>query len=222
MVKKIDPTPLSPKQLQEYREWLAELAAEAAATGEYGQCDPEVWAYFDPHTGTGEQILSSLTERELFEPVLATMDRPGHTPDFDRVYVIYRKYLSWRYGSMNVVKFRARTLYKQRAAKRLCPPDWPSRVSVAPLLEQYEAKGTPATAEQRTAVEAICEKVRKSGQPIRPETLSNETRCLLNTLGGSWRKAFTLMGIPVAEKKHQGNVQSVNDMAKAKTKRSGC
>lgn len=214
MERRIDPTPLTPKQLQEYRKWLAELAAEAAATGEYGWCDPEVWEYFDPHTRTGEQILSSLTERELFEPVLATMDHPGHTPDFNRVYVIYRKYLSWRYGSMNAVKFRARALYKQRAAKRLCPPDWLTRVSAAPLIAKCEEQGISVSREERARLEALCAGIVKRGQPVLPETLPADTRGFLNRLAGSWRNALELMGIPVVTKQQMPNVQSNKDKRK--------
>lgn len=198
---------LTARELREYKEWLADLAAEAAETGDYGACDREVWEQFDPDGPVGAQIFGSLSERELMAPVLATMDRPGHTPQFDKVYVIYRRYLNRRYGTMNDAKFRARILYKRKQEAELCAPGWQERIAPEALLADCRERGAEVSEEDRARLAAFCAAAARRKSPFVDDQFPKEYRTFLNALAGNWRRALRIMGIPVAARRQASGVQ---------------
>lgn len=167
----------------------------------------------------GSQIWSAFTEDELFAPVLKTMDRSGHTPQFDRVYCIYRKHLTKRYGSINTITFRARALYKRKRDAQLCSPEWPERVSAAPLLAYCQEYGTDISEAHRAAVENLCAEAVRNRKPIDSMEVPPDTRGLLNALAGNWRRGYVLMGIPLVRKGQMRNIRRSKDRAKGKEKK---
>ena len=100
MQKETSMPTMTEKELFGYRQWLAELNSEAAEeSGDFNSCDPEVWEQFDPESSCGSQIYHSFRDEELLDVVIATMGRQGRKPRFDRIHIIYRRYLRLRFGS---------------------------------------------------------------------------------------------------------------------------
>ena len=188
---------LSQRELGEYRQWIADLEEEAREQGgSLEACDPEVWALFEPRGEPGRQIYASFSDGELLDLLLRTMDRPGHSPRFEELHVIYREYLRLRFHGLDAAKRLARTRRKQLEEERRWPWDWPDRVSPQPLLERLEQRGRTAGPEDLALLEELCGQARATGLP--PE-LSAPARERLERLCRC-KTALELMGIPALDK----------------------
>lgn len=183
---------LTERELDGYRQWIAELEEEARAEGSMGTCDPEVWEQFCPGSETGRQIYASFSDEELLDLLIRTMDRPGHKPRVEEIHCIYRAYLSLRFGGLHIAKERARARRKQLREREKWPWDWPERVSPQPLLEKLARRGRAANPEDRRLLEKLCKEARERGEPPK---LTPDERRRLDRLGGC-RTALELMGIP--------------------------
>lgn len=181
--------PLSEKEHQSYCQWIRELEEE----GGPDFCDGQVWDCFDPTTADGHRVYSSFTDEELLDRLIETVDRPGKSPRFDRIHVIYRRYLQLRFRGLNNAKECARTRMKQQEEYRRWPADWHTRVSPVPLLEKLEQKGRTVSDEDRALLEEICRQARETAMPPH---ISISVRDRLKKLMDS-KSALELMGIPV-------------------------
>ena len=187
---------LSEKELNSYRQWAAELQEESQQPGGSCSCDPEVWEYFNPAFPCGKQIYESFTDEELLDVVLSTMERPGHSPQFQEIHEIYRRYLSRRFGSLSRVKEAARIRYKRRRDEQRWPWDWPERVSSAAALDYCRQRGLSLSREEQTLLEHLCQVARYTRLP--PVLSQAQIHCL-QRLGGL-RQMLELMGIPRLER----------------------
>ena len=183
---------LTEKVLLGYREWLMDLGQEAEESGNFNTCDEEVWEQFDPASDTGRQVYQSFSDEELLDLLIATMDRQGHKPRYDRIYTIYRRYIQTRFGGLNNAKDRARIRMKQQEEEAKWPPDWHTRVSVAPLLTKLEKKGKAPTGEELGLLESLCKEARETGMP---PYISISIRDRLNKLM-DYKSVLETMGIP--------------------------
>lgn len=180
---------LTKKELLGYRQWLSELEEE----GELDSCDSEVWECFDPQTAVGAQVYQSFTDEELLNLLITTMGQQGRKPRFDRIHVIYRRYLHQRFGGLNNAKECARVRIKQLEEQKRWPPDWHTRVSTGPLLARLEKKGRAVSGEDLELLERLCREARET---TLPPYISISIRDRLNKLMDS-KSALELMGIPV-------------------------
>ena len=187
---------LSEKELTGYRQWAAELQEESQQPGGSCRCDPEVWEYFNPAFPCGKQIYESFTDEELLDVVLPTMERPGHTPRFQEIHEIYRRYLARRFGDLSRAKELARIRYKRRRDEQRWPWDWPERVSAEPALNYCRQRGLCLSREELALLKHICQMARYTRMP--PALSQAQIRCL-QRLGGV-RQTFELMGIPRLER----------------------
>lgn len=183
---------LSEKELTGYRQWAAELQEESQQPGGSCRCDPEVWEYFNPAFPCGKQIYESFTDEELLDVVLPTMERPGHTPQFQEIHEIYRRYLSRRFGNLSRAKDAARARYKRGRDEQRWPWDWSERVSPEPVLSYCRQRGILLSTEERALLEHLCRTVQYTRMP---PMLSQEQDRQLRRLGGA-RQMLELMGIP--------------------------
>lgn len=188
--------PLSEKELNSYRQWAAELQEEARSGGGGYHCDAEVWEYFNPASPRGRQIYKSYTDEELLDVVTATMDHPGHTPQFQEIHEIYRRYLSRRFGGLSGAKAAARRRYKRRRDELRWSWDWPERVSVEPVLERFRQRGLQISKAERAILERLCQTAKDTRMP--PELSPDAIRCLQRL--GNVRKTLEQMGIPRLER----------------------
>lgn len=189
-------TPLSEKELNGYRQWAAELQAESGEPGGSCSCDSEVWEYFNPVTPCGKQIYESFTDEELLDILLPTMKSPGHTPQFQKIHEIYRRYLLRRFGNLARVKEMARVRYKRRRDERRWPWNWPERVSVEPALDFCRKRGIRLSAEEQTVLIQLCQAAKYTRMP--PVLSQEQLRCLQRL--GSVRQLLERMGIPYLER----------------------
>lgn len=187
---------LSEKEVNGYRQWAAELQEESQQPGGSCRCDPEVWEYFNPAFPCGKQIYESFTDEELLDVVLPTMERPGHTPQFQEIHEIYRRYLARRFGDLSRAKELARIRYKRRRDEQRWPWDWPERVSAEPALNYCRQRGLCLSQEEQALLKHICQVARYTRMP--PALSQAQIRCL-QRLGGV-RQTFELMGIPRLER----------------------
>ena len=187
---------LSEKELKGYRRWAAQLQEESREPGGSCSCDPEVWEFFDPAFSTGKQIYESFTDEELLDVMIATMNRPGHTPQFQEIHELYRRYLSRRFGDLARAKRAARIRYKQLRDESRWPWDWPDRVSPEPVLDRCRKRGISLSDKETALLEQLCRAARYTRMP--PVLSSEEARCL-QRLGGA-RRTVELMGIPQLER----------------------
>ena len=193
---------LTKRQIGEYKQWIAELAEEAGQPGgDPDVCDREVWAYFDPRGAVGVQIYQSFSDEELIATLFPTMDHPGHKPRFEEVYIVYRRYLKLRFGGLEAAKRKARTRYKQIRDEQKWPPDWPERVSPDALLAHCRERGVEVSMDDQLELERFCSTIQRERKPLCHEELSGSQCAWLAALGGSWKKALDLMGIPVLNKR---------------------
>ena len=188
--------PLSEKELMGYRQWAAELQEEAREPGGSCSCDSEVWEYFNPAFPCGKQIYESFTDEELLDILLPTMECPGHTPQFQEIHEIYRRYLARRFGDLSRAKELARIRYKRRRDEQRGPWDWPERVSAEPALNYCRQRGLSLSREELALLKHICQVARYTRMP--PALSQAQIRCL-QRLGGV-RQTFELMGIPRLER----------------------
>lgn len=188
-MKEIQQKSLSEKEHQSYRQWIQELEEE----GGPDFCDSQVWDCFDPETAAGHRVYSSFTDEELLDRLIDTVDHHGKKPRFDRVHVIYRRYLQLRFKGLNNAKECARVRMKQLEERRRWPADWHTRVSPVPLLEKLEQKGHLVSAEDRELLEMLCSQARETAMP---PYISISVRDRLKKLMDS-KSALEMMGIPV-------------------------
>ena len=189
-------TILLEKELNSYRQWAAELQEEAREPGGSCNCDSEVWEYFNPAFPCGKQIYESFTDEELLDMLLPTMEYPGHTPRFQEIHEIYRRYLARRFGDLSRAKDLARIRYKRRRDEQRWPWDWPERVSAEPALNYCRQRGLCLSQEEQTLLKHICQVARSTRMP--PALSQSQVR-YLQRLGGV-RQIFELMGIPRLER----------------------
>lgn len=180
---------LSEKELLGYRQWLCELEEE----GELDSCDSDVWECFDPQSAVGAQVYRSFSDEELLDRLIATMGHQGRKPHFDRIHIIYRRYLRLRFGELNNAKESARARLKQIEEQKRWPPDWHTRVSTGPLLAKLEQKGRAVSSEDMELLERLCREARETALPPH---ISITVRDRLNKLMDS-KSALELMGIPM-------------------------
>jgi len=183
---------LTERELLGYREWLMDLSREAEESGDFNTCDEEVWEQFDPAFDTGMQVYQSFSDAELLDFLIATMDRQGHKPRYDRIFTIYRRYIQTRFGGLNNAKDRARIRMKQQEEEVKWPPDWHTRVSAAPLLAKLEKKGKNPSEEEWLLLESLCKEAQETGMP---PYISISVRDRLNKLM-DYKSALETMGIP--------------------------
>lgn len=206
--RKTKEPPLSQRQLKEYKQWIAELAEEARQPGgDPDVCDHEVWNYFNPRGRIGAQIYQSFSNEELIATLFPTMDHPGHKPRFEEVYIIYRHYLKLRFGGLEVAKRKARTRYKQMRDEQKWPPDWPERVSPDAFLAYCRERGSEVSMEDQAELRRLCSDIQREYRPLSQEELSGPMCSWLTGLGGSWKKALDLMGIPVLNKRQRFHLE---------------
>lgn len=196
---------LTPKQLEGYRQWLAELEEEArAAPAGLNRCDAEVWQYFRPDRPTGSQVYHSFYNEELLDILIGTMNRAKRSPHFGKVYTVYRCYLELRFHGMGNAKSQARLHIKQKKAERAWPADWPQRVSVEPLLSAMERRGTPLNPADREMLCKLCDAARETGLP---PTVDRAVQSRLDRLCGCGN-ALRLMGIPTLGERSLRHMQA--------------
>lgn len=91
---------LSLREIQGYREWIADLAAEALLPeGDLQYCDPELWSYFDYTTVIGSQVYRSYSDQELLALLQQAQQRLGYCPRKRDLYCVYQRYIRYRFGS---------------------------------------------------------------------------------------------------------------------------
>lgn len=184
---------LTARQIAEYRQWLKELDQEAHEPGgDVTRCDPEIWSDFDPSRPTGRQIYESYSDAELLDILIRTMQRPGHSPRFEEVYCIYKKYLHKRFEGLHNAKDRAKTRMKLLQNQEKWPPDWPEHVSTEPLLEKLRERGKNISKEDLVLLTRLCEEARRTGLP---PVITPSVRQRLERLYGC-TQTLELMGIP--------------------------
>lgn len=69
---------LTGKQIEGYRQWLAELEEETLETGDADCFDKDIWEIFTPTSPVGRQIYMSYSNQELLDCLLKTMGPPGY------------------------------------------------------------------------------------------------------------------------------------------------
>lgn len=184
------------KELESYRQWLAELDEEAHGPGgDLRKRDDDIWTIFNPAHWSGQQIYESFTDEELLDIVIRTMNHHGHRPDFEDIHYIYLKYLKDRFGSQDKIKVLAKTRLKNLRNEQAWPVDWPDRVSPAPVLEH--PKKHPFTEDDAAMLKNICERVHRSASL--PD-LTPEEKARLDKLGGV-NRILKEMGIPALKER---------------------
>ena len=177
---------LTQRELEEYREWIADLALEGEA------CDDELWALFSPDRSTGRQICASYCDEELLDHVLETMERQGHKVRREEIYCVYRRYLEARFGSWRQIETAARALKNRRDRQQVEESRVDGRASVERLLAGCDR---PLSALDIAALEELCAQAKALGRaPARGEIRLAVFR-RVNKLFGSWKQALRGMGI---------------------------
>lgn len=183
---------LTPKEIQGYRKWLAELDEEAHSKGgSCNICDAEVREIFDAQSDIGRQVYDSFTDEELLEIILASGHKPGE-PKLNDIYYIYQQYIKLRFdGWINARdKVREYRLFKQIIAK--WPAGWYQKVSTQPLLDKLRESGIEPDRETVALLEGLCREARKTGCPPRiPASVRKTINRVYNCSA-----ALELMGIP--------------------------
>ena len=192
---------LSPKELEGYRQWLAELSAEAGAPGgDLGHIDEALFPCFAPKRPVGRQVYRSFSDEELLEPVLRTMDHPGHKPRLDQVYCVYCWYLKERFGTVRDVCWKARARWKQRRDEVNWPADWPERVAPQELIAYCGGRNYAPTQAELQTLEEFCARIRRRRCPLPEDQAPAEFRQLLARAGCTWDRGMRLLGVPVLRK----------------------
>lgn len=191
--------PLTEKELAGYRQWLAELAEEAAEPGgDPTTCDREVAEYFSLKTSCGKQVYESFSDAELLEIVIKLIDHHGHKLNYANVYCIYKTYLRKRFGNLPDVASKARTELKLRKNKERWPPDWQERVSLQALLDAPRNRRSSPRQADLEFLNRLCEASKRSGYP---PNLTGTERQRISRMGlGSLKFVLETMGIPCLDK----------------------
>lgn len=188
---------LSEKQLSGYRQWLAELDAEAQEPGgDLRVCDREIWEYFDPKGEIGRQVYESYTDEELLDRLIETMRHPGRSPRYEQLYCVYKAYLKLRFNGLHNAKDKARARMKRLEDQEKWPPDWHERVSVQPLVDDLTRRGRELTGDELLLLERLCQEARKTGLPPH---ISLSIRKRLEPICPP-AQALERMGIPILSK----------------------
>ena len=183
---------LTKKELASYREWLAELDAEARKSGgDLTNCDEDLWRIFSPRCWIGKQVCASFSDEDLLDIALRSMDQKGHKVETDNIYCIYLEYIKCRMGLGRKMMDRVRARRKNLRNEQRYPLDWPEHITIKPLLKQYLKN--PLT----EADIALLEDIRRRAQASRmiPE-LTPEEKNQLDKFGGAGQ-AMKMMGIPI-------------------------
>lgn len=186
---------LTARELDGYRQWLKELDEEAREEGGCLQsCDRELWPYFSPKAPCGKQVYESYTDEELLDILIRTMHRPGHSPRYEEVYCVYLVYIKLRFQGLQQAKALARRRLKRLELRRRWPPDWPARVSSAPVEAQLLRRGFQEDSPEIALVRSLCVSCRLEGLP---PALTADTRQKIEELGcGDAAHVLQRMGIP--------------------------
>lgn len=192
---------LSQRELNGYRQWLAELEEEMSDTPGLSQrLDGDLTLYFSPECPIGRQVYTSFSDEELLEPLVETMEGRNGLPRPERLLCVYRWYLEKRFGSLHHACWRARGRSRQKAAEGMWPADWPERVDMEPFLERCASRGLILDGDDRAGLGTYCAMVRRTGQPPSRTDLPEEVSRLFERAGCTWQTGLELLGIPALSK----------------------
>ena len=80
-IQKVVHRKLTKRQLEGYRQWIAELDEESRKLGGGSEsCDSELYRYFAPDQVVGRQVYESFSDEELLDIMIRTMHHQGHKP----------------------------------------------------------------------------------------------------------------------------------------------
>lgn len=188
---------LTQAEIQKYRFRIHTLNIKAQRAGNrFDLIDNAELDLLSPRSPIGWQIYESYSDEELLDILLKGQEAPDHKLGYHNICVIYRRYLTKRFGDEWSAKMKARTLVKQRKAEVRWPPDWPERVSMEPLLAEMKRRNRVVTPEDHQMFSRMCEISRRTGFP--PEVRPFERKRLDELY--TCRKALELMGIPYMNK----------------------
>lgn len=212
MEKKTEIKRLSKRELEGYREWLAELNEEAHMPGgDLSKCDKDLHKYFDTQGYIGRQVYESFSDDELLDIMIPVLQVSGAQAQQAKLYCIYKAYILKRFHKYTEAKDKARARMKLLADQRRWPPDWHTRVSAEPLLEKLRQKGKKVTPEDMALLERLCAEARDTGKP---PYISLSIRKRLDKLYNQ-KLALELMGIPVLSQTALKHMQRYWDQGRA-------
>lgn len=204
---------LTDKQIEGYRQWLAELEEETLETGDADCFDKDIWEIFTPASPVGRQIYMSYSNEELLDCLLKTMEPPGYQLHFEKLYYIYKQYIRVRFGNLERAAKVAQIHRKQLQDQERWPSDWPERVSMELFIEEMRHRGKELLLEDYRMLEGLCRTAKESGYP---PVLSDPQRKRLDSLY-NWKKAYEMMGIPALNKPARAHMIRYWDHERKKT-----
>lgn len=192
---------LTERQLLEYRQWLKELDEEAHAPGgRLDEIDPALWSIFRPEGPIGKQIYRSYTDEELLEPLLRTMNHPGHKPRLDEVHIVWKEYLRLRFDTLGDACWKARSYRKRRMNEQAWPADWPERLTPERLLAYLGRRGYTVTEVDRQTVARYCLQLQRTKEPPAEGQLPSGLIQLFGRAGCQWRCGMQELNAPLLSK----------------------
>ncbi|MBS6545996.1 MAG: hypothetical protein KH319_01280 [Butyricicoccus pullicaecorum] len=192
-IQKVVHRKLTKRQLEGYRQWIAELDEESRKLGGGSEsCDSELYRYFAPDQVVGRQVYESFSDEELLDIMIRTMHHQGHKPRCEEIYCVHRWYLKRRFGNLQNAAdaARARMNYQEDIAR--WPADWYERVSLEAARIYLDKRQKKADVSDWQLIDRLYHVAVQCRQPPR---LTCAEMQQLDHLGG-WKRIFEQMGLP--------------------------